>query len=158
MVGELNDIVERLEASLAPLRGEPRELDGGITNRNFHVTLGESDYVVRRPGKDTDLLGIDRAAERLAGDAAASLGLAPAIAAALHDCLVTDYVACSTLAPEEVAASVEQLARALRSFHDCDVLLPTRFDVPDLLDVYAAIVLARGGELPSQYDEARSIA
>jgi thiamine kinase-like enzyme len=158
MVGELNDILVLLESSLAPLRGEPRELNGGITNRNFHVTLGDCEYVVRRPGKDTDLLGIDRAAERLAGDAAAQLGLAPAIAAALDECLVTEYVACNSLTPSEVAASVEQLARALRSFHDCDVLLPVRFHVPDLLDVYATIVRVRGGELPMQYAEARSIA
>jgi glycine cleavage system aminomethyltransferase T len=66
MVGELNDIVEQLEASLASLRGEPRELDGGITNRNFHVTLGEAEYVVRRPGKDTDLLGIAPDGQRTA--------------------------------------------------------------------------------------------
>ena len=65
MAGELNDILAQLEAELAPLQGEPQELDGGITNRNFRVTLGGLDYVVRRPGKDTELLGIDRAAERL---------------------------------------------------------------------------------------------
>lgn len=157
MVGELNDILEQLESSLAPLRGEPQELDGGITNRNFRVTLGESEYVVRRPGKDTELLGIDRAAERLANDAAAQLGLAPAVAAALRECLVTDYVACSTLTAAEVAAGVDELARALRAFHDSSVLLPTHFHVPDLLDEYAAIVRARGGELPAQYAEAQSV-
>src|ERR1700727_2796633 len=139
MVGELNDIVEQLEASLAPLRGEPRELDGGITNRNFHVTLGEAEYVVRRPGKDTDLLGIDRAAERLAGDAAARLGLAPAIAAALDECLVTEYVECSSLTPAEVAAGVAEVSRALRAFHGSDVLLPTRFDVAELREGHASI-------------------
>jgi thiamine kinase-like enzyme len=122
------------------------------------VTLGDAEYVVRRPGKDTDLLGIDRAAERLANDAAAQLGLAPAVAAALDECLVTDYVECSALTPVEVAASVELLASALRAFHDSDVLLPTRFHVPDLLDDYAAIVRARGGALPSQYAGAQSVA
>ena len=39
-------------------------LDGGITNRNFRMRLGGRDVVVRLPGKDTELLGIDRAAER----------------------------------------------------------------------------------------------
>jgi thiamine kinase-like enzyme len=158
MVGELNDILEQLESSLAPLRGEPQELAGGITNRNFRVVLGDAEYVVRRPGKDTELLGIDRAAERLANDAAAQLGLAPAVAAALHDCLVTDYVACSSLTPVEVAAGVEELARALRTFHDSSVLLPTRFHVPDLLEDYAAIVRLRGGELPPWYAAAQSAA
>lgn len=156
MAGELNDILARLEAELAPLQGEPQELDGGITNRNFRVRLGDGEYVVRRPGKDTDLLGIDRAAERLANDAAAQLGLAPAVTAALEDALVTEYVACAALSPAEVAASVEELAGALRAFHDSDVLLPSRFHVPDLLEVYATIVRARGEELPAAYAETQA--
>ncbi len=158
MVGELNDILERLESSLAPLRGEPLELGGGITNRNFRVVLGEHEYVVRRPGKDTELLGIDRTAERLANDAAAQLGLAPAIAAALDDCLVTEYVTCTSLTTVEVARSIETIAGLLRAFHDSDVVLPTRFFVPDLLDDYLAIVRARGGHPPPQYAEAQAVA
>ena len=70
----LNDILQRLESSLGPLTGEPAVLEGGITNRNLRVTLGGVDYVLRRPGKDTGLLGIDREAERLAnGDSRKSL-------------------------------------------------------------------------------------
>ncbi len=153
MVGELSDIIARLERSLAPLQGEPSELGGGITNRNFRVTLGDSDYVVRLPGKDTQLLGIDREAERLATEAAARLGIAPAVAATLDDCLVTRFVSCSALDAGEVADEVEQLARDLRAFHDCDVRLPARFDVPELLGHYAAIVTARGGTLPAEYAE-----
>jgi thiamine kinase-like enzyme len=153
MVGELNEILARLESSLAPLRGEPSELDGGITNRNFRVTLGDAEYVVRRPGKDTALLGIDRDAERLANEAAARLGIAPAVAVALDDCLVTSFVSCTALGPGELADGVEELARALRAFHDCGVQLPSRFHVPQLLDDYAAIVHARGGALPGEYDE-----
>ena len=154
MVGELKEIIARLESSLAPLRGEPSELDGGITNRNFRVTLGDAEYVVRRPGKDTELLGIDRDAERLANEAAARLGIAPAVAVALDDCLVTSFVSCSPLGAGELADDVEELARALRAFHDCGVQLPCRFAVPQLLDDYAAIVRARGGVLPAEYDAA----
>jgi aminoglycoside phosphotransferase (APT) family kinase protein len=158
MVGELNDILSRLESSVAPLRGEPRQLDGGITNRNFRVTLGDADYVVRRPGKDTELLGIDRDAERLANEAAAALGIAPAVAAALDDCLVTRFVDCLPLVEGEPAEAVEELARDLRAFHECGVTLPTRFHVPALLDDYAAIVRARGGTLPGEYLQAVGVA
>ncbi len=154
----LTHIVERLERSIGPLTGEPRELDGGITNRNFRVRLGEQDYVVRRPGKDTDLLGIDRAAERAANETAAGLGIAPAVAAVLDDCLVTRFVACRALAEGELAGRVEEIASALRAFHDSGVRLPARFWVPDLLDEYAAIAAARGGELPREYESARSAA
>jgi thiamine kinase-like enzyme len=150
-VGELNDILQRLEASLGPLTGQPSELGGGITNRNFRVTLGSVDYVIRRPGKDTDLLGIDRDAERLATEAAAGLGIAPSVAAAFDDCLVTRFIACRPLAAQELAERVDEIAGALRRFHESATILPTTFWVPDLLARYTAIVRERGGTLPAAY-------
>jgi thiamine kinase-like enzyme len=155
-VGELNDILQSLEASLGPLTGEPRPLEGGITNRNYRVTLGGSDYVVRRPGKDTALLGIDRGAERIATDAAAHLGIAPPIVAQVRDCTVTRFVTCRALGAEEVAEAVEELGRALRRFHDSGVSLPVTFSVPDLLDRYAGVVTERGARLPDEYGGARA--
>jgi thiamine kinase-like enzyme len=157
-VGELNDILQRLEASLGPLTGQPSELGGGITNRNFRVQLGGVDYVIRRPGKDTDLLGIDRAAERLATEAAADLGIAPAVAAALDDCLVTRFVACRPLAAREMAEGVQEIAGALRRFHESPTILPASFWVPDLLERYTAIVRERGGTLPAAYTRTVAIA
>ena len=72
----------------------------------------------------------------------------------LDDCLVTRFISCHTLSSAELADGVEEIARALRSFHDSSVRLPTRFSVPDLLEDYAAIVRRRGGELPAEYGEA----
>jgi thiamine kinase-like enzyme len=157
-VGELNDILQRLESSLGPLAAQPSELGGGITNRNFRVTLGGEDYVIRRPGKDTDLLGIQRDAERLATETAARLGIAPEVAAALGDCLVTRFIACRPPSAQELAERVAEIAGALRSFHESAVTLPASFWVPDLLERYGAIVRERGGELPASYVEAVSVA
>lgn len=158
MVGELNDIRARLEAALAPLAGEPSELDGGITNRNFRVRLGAEEYVVRRPGKDTQLLGIDRGSEQAANEAAAALGIAPPVATVVGGCLVTAYVACEPLSRGELASRVEEVAHALRAFHDSGARLAARFAVPELLDGYARIVRERGGEPPADYERARTAA
>jgi thiamine kinase-like enzyme len=157
-VGELTDILQRLEALLGLLSGEPAALDGGITNRNYRVTLGGSDYVVRLPGKDTALLGIDRETERIANEAAAGLGLAPAVAIALDDCLVTEFVACSAVATQEITDGVEEIAIALRAFHESPTRLSTRFWVPTLLDDYARIVGERGGPIGPVYAAAVSAA
>jgi thiamine kinase-like enzyme len=157
-VAELSDILQRLESSLGPLDGEPTPLDGGITNRNFRARFGGENYVIRQPGKDTDLLGIDRDAERVANEAAARLGIAPAVAAALDDCLVTRFISCRPLAKAELADGVEQIALALRSFHECPDRLPTRFRVPELLDDYARIVRERGGRLPADYTDTVELA
>jgi thiamine kinase-like enzyme len=157
-VGELNDILQRLEPTLGPLSGEPAPLEGGITNVNFRVTLGGSDYVIRQPGKDTDLLGIDRDSERLASETAARLGIGPGVAAVLEDCLVTRFITCHPVSLQEIADAVEEIARALRAFHDSPAQLPARFWVPDLLEDYAAIVRGRGGRLPEAYGELVAVA
>jgi len=155
---ELHDILPGLQSKLGALSGTPEPLDGGITNRNFRATLGGIEYVIRRPGKDTDLLGIDRDAERLANERASDLGIAPAVATTLEDCLVTRFLTCSPIDPAGLQDGVEELARALRSFHDSDLRLPTRFWVPELLEDYARIVARRGGSLPEGYDAARRAA
>jgi thiamine kinase-like enzyme len=155
---ELHDILPGLQRKLGALSGTPEPLDGGITNRNFRATLGGVEYVIRRPGKDTDLLGIDRDAERTANEAASALGIAPAVAATLEDCLVTRFLTCSPIDAAGLQEGVEELALALRAFHDSGVPLPTRFWVPDLLEDYAVIVASRGGSLPDGYQAARRAA
>jgi len=152
-MADLNGILQSLESSLGPLSGEPVALQGGITNRNFRVTLGGCDYVLRQPGKDTDLLGIDREAERLANDTAAELGIAPAVAASLEDCLVTRFVSCHAMVSREIGDRVQEIAIALRGFHESGVRLTADFWVPDLLEDYARIVRDRGGVLPGVYGE-----
>jgi thiamine kinase-like enzyme len=153
-VASLEDILQRLEPALGPHTGEPQPLSGGITNHNFRVAFGGSDYVVRIHGPNTSLLGIDRQAERVASDTAARLGIAPAVVAALEDCLVTRFIRGDPVKPRDVADRVHEIARALRGFHDSAAPLPTSFWVPDLLDQYAAQVLERGGALPEAYAEA----
>jgi thiamine kinase-like enzyme len=156
-VEQLNDILEQLASSLGPLTGAPVALSGGITNRNFRVTLGDADYVIRLPGKDTDLLGIDREVERLATDAAARLGIAPAVAATLDQCLVTRFVPCGAVTAVELGDRVEEIARSLRSFHESGARLPASFRVSELLTDYQATVRERGGALPGGYPEAVAV-
>ena len=155
---DLTGIVDRLTGQLGPVDGEPVPLDGGITNRNYRVRFGGSEYVLRLPGKDTSLLGIDRAAERIANEAAAGLGIAPAVAAGDDDSLVTRFVVCKPIDENGLRADPGPVARALRAFHDSGTVLPTRFWVPELLEDYAAIVAERGGTLPAGYGAAREVA
>ncbi len=155
---ELKSIVHDLEPELGPAEAEPAPLEGGITNRNYRVRLGGTDYVVRLHGKDTNLLGISREAEQAANEAAAALGIAPALAASFAGGMVTRYVPCETLTSLEVAARAEEIAVALRSFHDADVTLPSPFWVPDLIAAYEHTLRARGGTPPPELLEAGELA
>ena len=83
-IPELTEVVARLSALLGPRQGGVEALEGGITNRNFRVNFGGSDYVVRLPGKRTELLGIDRKAECVATETAGELGIGPGVSAMLE--------------------------------------------------------------------------
>ena len=157
-MGDLNDILHDLEPSLGFLGGDPVPLEGGITNRNFKVSFGGSDYVVRLHGKDTDLLGISREAERTANTAAAGLGIAPAVEASFEGGLVTRYISCASMEPAEIAMRADEIGRALRRFHDSAVALPVSFSVPDLLAEYGRLIAGRGGQPPADYERARELA
>jgi thiamine kinase-like enzyme len=157
-MADLSTIVHRLEPRLGAAAGPPVPLDGGITNRNYRLRFGERDCVLRLPGKDTALLGINRQAERVANEAAAALGIAPAVAAGDEECLVTEFLAGGPVDADGLRSAPQQVALALRRFHDCGLQLPVRFWVPELLDDYAVIVRERGGSLPDRYADARDLA
>ena len=158
---DLRRIVQLLEAELGQADQPPSPLDGGITNRNYRVSLGGSDYVVRMPGKDTDLLGIDRAAERQANDRAAAIGIAPAVAAMLGDppCIVTAFVEGRAISAEELLepATLAEIAATLRALHDRCRPLEASFDPFRIVENYAELVRERGGEVPGEFERAHEV-
>ena len=155
---ELGRIVQTLSPELGEPEGEPRALEGGITNRNYLVTLGGNRYVIRVPGKDTSLLGIDRSAERKANENAAAIGVAPRVVAQLDDppCLVTEFVECREMTAEDlrVPETMSTVIGELRKVHDSGTELPTSFDSFRVVEDYRETAASRGGEIPAAYDEA----
>jgi thiamine kinase-like enzyme len=156
-MADLLSIVDRLAGRLGTVGGEPVPLDGGITNRNYRVRFGERDCVLRLPGRDTELLGIDRAAERVATERAAALGIAPPLIAADEECMVTEWLPGAPIDGDRLRANPSSAAQALRAFHDSGLQLPVRFWIPDLLEDYARLISERGGELTDQYRRTQAL-
>jgi thiamine kinase-like enzyme len=161
-IPELTEVIARLSALLGPREGGVKPLEGGITNRNFRVNFGGTQYVVRLPGKDTNLLAIDREAERLATKKAADLELGPKVAAMLDEppCLVTCFVQSREVTAEELrqADCLDEIGRDLRGFHESGLELPTNFYVTEIVGGYADIAQERGVDLPRAYGDARDCA
>jgi thiamine kinase-like enzyme len=157
-IPELTEVVARLAALLGPRDGTVVQLEGGITNRNFRVNFGGTDYVVRLPGKRTQLLGIDREAECIANKAAAELGIAPRVAALLDEpsALVTAFVSGREMKADELREpeTIAEVAHDLRSLHDSGTELPSDFNSFRLVEEYAETGRAHGSEPPNGYDEA----
>lgn len=152
----LADILGPISARLGELEGEPVPLDGGITNRNYRVRFAGEDVVVRLPGKDTDLLEIDRRAERAAGELAARAGVGPEVLVQLEDppCLVTAFVEGEAMTPEQLRepAAVEEVAAALRRLHGCGEEMPSAFSSFRIVETYAGRIAERGRAVPKHYE------
>ena len=136
-----------LDVSIEPL-------GGGITNRNFRVVAAGQEFVLRVGGKDTELLGIDRAAEHAASRVAADLGLGPEVVAFVEPegYLVTRYV------DGEVGnVDLDRVGAALRRLHDGPPL-PARFDSFRVVEAYRATAHERGIAVPPAYAHAKEIA
>jgi thiamine kinase-like enzyme len=156
---EVVQIVQKLIPELGKPEGEALPLEGGITNRNYSVTLGARRYVIRVPGKDTDLLGIDRQAEKEANEHAAAAGVAPTVVAMLTDppCIVTVFIDGRGMEAEELreASSLVEVARSLRAIHESGVTLPVDFNSFRVVERYAETAAGRGVEIPEAYRGSR---
>jgi thiamine kinase-like enzyme len=157
----VRDLVERLRPELGEIDGSPEPLEGGITNRNFRLRAGDSEYVLRLPGKDTGLLEIDREAERAANAMAASAGVAPEVAAFLADegILVTRFVTGEPVESEELREPVllAEVAGRLHAVHSGSPL-PSTFDSFRIVETYRETAASRGGNIPAAYDDALALA
>jgi thiamine kinase-like enzyme len=137
-------------------------LSGGITNRNYLVTVAGSPdrFVIRLAGNDTHLLGISREVELAATTAAAGAGVGPEVVAFIRPegYLVTRFIDGSPL-PEADARRPENLARvadALRRFHDGPAI-PGLFIPLRIVEVYRALAVERGVQMPPEYELAHAI-
>ena len=139
-----------------------RELDieplgGGITNHNFVVRVDGKGYVLRIAGADTELLGIDRAAEHEAARIAAELGVGPEVVDFVEGSLITCFVGGGIVPVEEIRRPVclRMVAGLLRRIHDGPAF-PARFDAFRVVEAYRVTAEAHGVRIPAQYEEAKA--
>jgi thiamine kinase-like enzyme len=128
----------------------------GITNRNFRVDIGGESFVVRLSGKDTDLLGIDRAAENEAASAAARAGVAPEVFAYLPErsALITRFVQGSHIPEEDLEREdvLGAVVRSVKAIHACPPI-PSSFPVFRIVEDYRTIAEDRGVVAPAAFDD-----
>jgi thiamine kinase-like enzyme len=129
-------------------------LGGGLTNRNFKVGAGGQEFVLRIGGTDTELLGIDRAAEHAASRIAAELGLGPEVVAFVEP---EGYLVTRFVDGEVGKVDVERVGAALRRLHDGPAL-PGRFDSFRVVETYRDTAREHGVAVPSAYEAAKELA
>jgi thiamine kinase-like enzyme len=130
-------------------------LDGGITNLNYKVLVGDRAFVVRLPGKDSERLGIDRRREHACSVAAHACGVAPEVVAFFDDLgvLVTRFLVGHLVAGEAMhdAGMLRRVADALRRYHG-GAAFPGTFWPFQVVRDYTAFSAPRGAPLPERFD------
>jgi thiamine kinase-like enzyme len=163
--GELRDDLVRAMQKVPELAGRElvlTALSGGITNRNFLVTIAGADdrYVIRLAGNDTHLLGISREVEHAATVAAAGVGVGPEVTAFIRPegYLVTRFIEGSPVSDEAVhrPKTLDRVAASLRRIHDGPPI-PGLFVPLRIVEAYRALAAARGVPIPHEYELAAAI-
>jgi thiamine kinase-like enzyme len=154
-------IEEMVERVWPGARAQIEVLGGGITNRNFKITLDDGAYVLRVGGGDTELLGIDRRVEHEASLAAAAVGVGPEVIAFVEPegYLVTRFLGGTVVAPEAIREpeAIRRIAQSLRAVHSGPPI-PARFDPFRVVEAYAATAATHGVTVPDAYGRARETA
>jgi thiamine kinase-like enzyme len=129
---------------------------GGLTNRNYKITLGPERYVLRLAGAGTSDY-IDRAAEAHNARVAAAAGVnAPVLHFEVADgTLLARYID-DSLTMSETAfkdlARIERAAHAFRRMHRCSEPFAGRFDVFAQIDEYLALLRRNSARIPDGYE------
>ncbi len=138
------------------------ELGGGITNRNYVVTVDGADgspgagkFVLRIPGEGTETF-IDRTRELNNHRAAAAAGVTPPLLHVIQpgDCTVVPFIAGETMHPESIAGHpdrLEKIVAAMRTYHD-KAVFDNEIHVFDMIRQYLSMAQDVGAPRPEETD------
>lgn len=134
-------------------------ITSGITNENVRVDVDGETFVVRLPGADTELLGIDRHAELEATRTAAAAGVGPEVVDFVEGCLVTRFVEGRPIPEEDLEREdvLELVVRSVRAIHAAPGI-PSAFPVFQIVERYRNLAAERGVPIPAAYDRAHALA
>ena len=129
---------------------------GGLTNRNYKITVGPESYVLRLAGAGTSEY-IDRKAEAHNAREAAAAGVGAEVLffdvdnGTMLSRYVDDARTMSAAVFKELAR-VERAARAFRRMHRHPQAFAGRFDVFAQIDEYLALLRRNDARIPDGYD------
>ncbi|MGI9136356.1 MAG: phosphotransferase [Candidatus Nanopelagicales bacterium] len=146
--------LRRVPALVGALTAEP--LSGGITNRNYKVTLASGPVVVRAYEHESSALAINRENEYRNSVAAAESGAGAPVIEYLPDenMLIVGWIEGRTFSEADVREpeNLPRIAEACRMLH-AGPRFVNDFNMFEIQARYLALVRERGFRLPPRYEE-----
>jgi thiamine kinase-like enzyme len=131
-------------------------IEGGLTNANFRLTVGDEQFCVRIPGRDSSLLAVDRRAEYLNTLAAAEAGVGAHVPYTVGDepVMVLEWIEGEVQdeASLHLDGAVEQIAASVLRLH-AGPPFGNAFDMFRIQQRYREICAANGFRIPADYDD-----
>ncbi len=130
------------------------QLSGGLTNENYLIEAGGKRYVMRIPGRSTELLSIDRANEVYNTKAAATTGIGPLVLEHIPglDILVLEFIPGPTMSARTLQSKdmAGRMASSFRRLHDSPPFFKD-FNMFRLIEYYLGIVDEHQVTIPDGY-------
>ena len=131
------------------------ELTGGITNKNYKITVDGESFVLRMGGNETKYLGIDREVEYECSRLAAQVGVAPEPIAfiAPEGFILARFISGKGIAAEEIGneVNIPRVVESLKLYHAIE-FFPGSFSPFRVAEEYAKTARSFNVKLPDKID------
>ena len=151
----LDPILQRVPQFASASNLIDTELTGGITNKNYKITVDGESYVLRIGGNETKYLGIDRENEYECSRLASQIGVAPEPVAFLEPegYIVARFISGKGIPTEEIGTeeNIKRVLESMKAYHALD-LFPGSFSPFRVAEEYAKTASSFNVQLPNKMD------
>jgi thiamine kinase-like enzyme len=152
---DISRILQRIPQFASARSPEIKELTGGITNKNYKITVDGESYVLRMGGNETKFLGIDRKIEYECSLLASQIGIAPEPTAFLEPegYIVARFISGTGIPAEEIGTeeNIKRVLESMKAYHALD-FFPGSFSPFRVAEEYKKTALSFKVKLPDKMD------
>ncbi len=152
---DISHILQRIPQFASAIPTEIKELTGGITNRNFKITVNGESFVLRLGGNETTYLGIDRKNEYECSLLASKVGIAPEPTAFLEPegYILARFISGKGIPAEEIGTeeNITRVVQSMKGYHALD-FFPGSFSPFRVAEEYAKTARQFKVKLPDKMD------
>jgi len=152
---DIQEILQRVPGFASKENLTITELTGGITNKNYKITVDEESFVLRLGGNETKYLGIDRKVEYDCSRLAAQIGVAPEPIAFIEPegFILARFISGRGIPAEEIGdeENIKRVLESMKAYHALD-LFPGSFSPFRVAEEYARTARNFKVKLPDKMD------